>query len=228
MGEFTGLAAETLEFLAKLEANNTKEWFDEHRDDYQAHYLEPARELVTALGAELQALTPAIQSEPRVNGSIFRINRDVRFSKDKSPYKPHIDLWFWEGKGRSAGEASGYFFRLRAGSVHLGAGMHGFDKRRLGKYRAAVDADDPGARLAAIVARARADKLTVGGAHYKRVPKGHDPDHPRAELLRHNALFAAIEEPVPASIHSRRFVSWCMTRFKKAEPVHRWLVDEVL
>lgn len=91
----TGFPAETLAFLRGLAENNTKAWFEAHRADYQAHYVEPALAFVAALGPRLQQIAPGAQFEPRINGSLFRINRDVRFSADKSPYKHHIDLWFW-------------------------------------------------------------------------------------------------------------------------------------
>ena len=71
-----------------------------------------------------------MQYEPRINGSLFRINRDIRFSKDKSPYKAHLDLWFWEGEHRGW-ESPGFFFRLTPTKLMLGAGMHQFPKEHL-------------------------------------------------------------------------------------------------
>ena len=83
---------------------------------------------------------PGIATEARVNGSIFRINRDTRFSKDKTPYKDHLDFWFWEGQRKTA--LSGLFLRIAPAAVTVGAGAHGFDPTRLARYRAAVaDAD---------------------------------------------------------------------------------------
>ena len=75
---------ETVRFLAGLRRNNKKEWFEAHRDDYDHHFIEPAKAFVAALAPRLARIDPAIHAEPRVNGSILRINRDVRFSKDKS------------------------------------------------------------------------------------------------------------------------------------------------
>src|SRR5690606_19091043 len=164
-------SAQTLAFLKGLSANNNKAWFDAHRADYEAHYIAPAKEFVSALGPALQQLSPGLQAEPRVNGSIFRINRDVRFSKDKTPYKDHLDLWFWEGESRSFA-CSGLFFRLQAKQLILGAGMHRFDKPWLERYRAAVLDEDKGKALTALLKKAEKAGYAVGGDNLKKVPRG--------------------------------------------------------
>jgi uncharacterized protein (DUF2461 family) len=122
---FTGFSADGLRFLAGLAANNDKAWFDANRVAYDDGLIEPARELVVDVGERLAAFVPDINAEPRVNGSIFRINRDLRFSKDRRPYKEHLDLMWWRGAGRSR-ERPGFFFRLTPATLLLGAGMHRF------------------------------------------------------------------------------------------------------
>jgi uncharacterized protein (TIGR02453 family) len=89
--------ADTIEFLADLRRHNNKGWFDAHRDRYEAAYVEPAKAFVEAAAPEMATIVPDISAEPRVLGSIFRINRDTRFSTDKRPYKDHLDFWFWQG-----------------------------------------------------------------------------------------------------------------------------------
>ncbi len=227
MPKFAGFPPQTLEFLRGLGENNDKAWFTAHRADYETHYLEPAKAFVAALGDRLAGIAPEIQALPKINGSIFRINRDVRFSKDKRPYKDHIDLWFWEGEDRKQG-SSGFFFRLRHDRVLLGAGMHGFPKEHLVRFRDAVDDDTSGAALATVgKTLARAD-IALEGQSYKRVPRGYDADHVRADLLRHGALHAGVTlEPLPTQLHGAAFVGLCMRHFKKLLPLHRWLVDHV-
>jgi uncharacterized protein (TIGR02453 family) len=85
--EFSGFPREALGFLRNLSASNSKTWFNTNRDDCESYWVEPAKAFVKAVGEELSAIAPAVEAQPRVNGSIFRINRDVRFSKDKTPYK---------------------------------------------------------------------------------------------------------------------------------------------
>lgn len=224
MTKFSGFPKQTLRFLRGLGKNNEKAWFDAHRGEYDEFYMEPAKAFVVALGEKLQAFAPEVAAVPKVNGSIFRVNRDVRFSKDKRPYKDHIDLWFWEGEDRKQG-SSGFFFRLQHDRVMLGAGMHGFAKEQLASYRAAVDTDATGKPLVKIGNSLSKAGYPLQGQSYKKVPRGFDAEHPRADLLRHGSLHASIElRPLPAELHSAKFVGLCVRHFKKLSPLHRWLV----
>ena len=79
------------------------------------------------MGPKLRTISPAVRFEPKVNGSMSRVNRDIRFSKDKRPYKDHLDIWFWHGD-RKGWNCPGFWFRLTPKEVHLGVGMHYFEK----------------------------------------------------------------------------------------------------
>ena len=88
---FKGFSTETMDFLLDLRKNNNKQWFDAHQVDYKSRYVAEAKAFVEAAGKHLVSIEPEIKAEPKFLGSIFRINRDTRFSKDKKPYKDHID-----------------------------------------------------------------------------------------------------------------------------------------
>jgi uncharacterized protein (TIGR02453 family) len=96
-----GFPPATVAFLGELRENNSREWFDVHRSRYESDVVAPAKAFVTDAAPLLERLAPGITAEPRVLGSIFRINRDTRFSADKRPYKDHLDIWFWEGDAPS-------------------------------------------------------------------------------------------------------------------------------
>src|SRR3954454_23912404 len=131
---------QTQAFLRDVGANNDREWFAAHRDSYESGYLEPAKAFVEAVAPNLTAIAPEVRAEPRVMGSIFRINRDTRFSADKRPYKEHLDLWFWEGERRTA--QSGFYLRVTPELVGIGAGANHLSREAVDRYRAAVcDAD---------------------------------------------------------------------------------------
>jgi uncharacterized protein (TIGR02453 family) len=219
---FGGFPKETVRFLAGIRDHNDKPWFDAHRADYEEAFLAPAAAFAEALGPALRKIEPEIRVEPRVNGSILRINRDIRFSKDKSPYKDHLDLWFWTGD-RKGWDASGFFFRLTPVRLLLGAGMHGFAPPALARYRAAVLDARKGAALAATVAKLRAAGYKVGTESYKKVPAGVAADHPRAALLRHDGLHAAWEGKHPALVRTPAFVDFVAGHYKALAPIHRWL-----
>lgn len=220
---FTGFSKDTIAFLRELEKNNTKVFFDANKERFEKVWLSPAKELVLAVGPRLQRLAPSIEFEPRVGGSLMRMNRDVRFSKDKSPYKTHLDLFFWEGESKGW-ELPGFFFRLTSKQLMCGAGIHMLEKEALGSFRAAVADDASGGSLAKIVAKLRkTESVVVGEEAYKKVPKGFDPAHPRAELLRFGSLWAAVETPVPAELTSPAFAELVVSRFKTVSPLRAWL-----
>ncbi len=181
-------------------------------------------DLVEALGAELQTLGRGIHAEPKIGGSIMRINRDIRFSKDKRPYKDHLNLWFWKGRGPSRA-LPGYWFRLTPTRLMLGAGMHDFGARAdfIDRYRAAVVEPKRGAALAKAVGDARAAGYDLGGQAFKRVPKGFDPGHPRAELLLHGGLYAGVDLAVPKELHTPRLPAFCVKHYRKLSPLVDWL-----
>ncbi len=123
MTSFEGFSPKTIAFFNTLKKNNSKEWFNAHKQDFTNHVMEPAKTFVTEMGKALKTLSPDIIAIPLVNKSIFRIYRDVRFSPDKSPYKTHLGIFFWEG-GRPKMECSGYYFHLEPPNVYLGAGLY--------------------------------------------------------------------------------------------------------
>ena len=223
---FEGFGDATLDFLRDLTGNNEKPWFDAHRAEYDAAYLAPALAFVAAIGPRLQAEVDArAQYEPRINGSLFRIQRDVRFSSDKTPYKTHLDLWFWYGD-RKSWATPGFFFRLTPETLILGAGIHQFGPELVKAYRDRVVDNDFGRRLVECVdAVSAAGDYSIGGDTRKTVPRGFDAKHERARFLRHDGLHATHEASVPAVAATHGFVDYCIERFKGVAPVNAWLMD---
>ena len=223
MSDFAGFPRQTVTFIRRLGENNHREWFQAHRDEYEQYWLEPAQDFVVAVAGPLRRLGTDVHAEPRVNGSIFRINRDIRFSKDKRPYKDHLDLWFWEGDRKTA--VTGYFCRLTAETLVLGAGAHGFDPTQLERYRRAVVADGGGAVLRRAVTSVEKAGWQVAGERYKTVPRGFIAIDPfRERMLRYDGLWVAGEEPMSPVVHGPELVDLCLVRWKTAAPIHRWLV----
>lgn len=221
---FGGFPAETLQFLRGIDERNTKEWFEQNRDLYDAGYVEPAKAFVEDIGPRLRKISPGVQFEPRINGSIGRINRDVRFSKDKRPYKNHLDIWFWHGD-RKGWDCPGFYLRISPTRLFLGSGMHGFEGKLLDDFRRAVVAEGPGTRLMAAI-NAVDGSYEIGGETRKNVPRGFDPDHPRARLLKFEGLYAGIDLPA-ADAEAPDFVDRALAHFAATWPVGKWLLDEV-
>ena len=223
--EFEGFPRGLVDFLAALQANTNATWFKAHRGDYESLMVAPARAFVVAIGARLGAISRGIRADPRSGGSLMRVNRDTRFSRDKTPYKSWLDLWFWEGEKRSR-ECPGLFFRLRPDMLTLGAGMHMFGKPELETYRAAVVDPKLGRALRSAITEVRsAGEVELGGRQYKRVPAGFDAAHENAELLLHNGLYAGADmAPVPDVMFAAGAVDYCLEGFRRWAPIQQWLV----
>ena len=208
-----------------LERNNTKAWFEVHREDYEAYHLAPAKAFVEAIGPGLRKISKTVHAEPKVNGSIFRINRDIRFSKDKRPYKTTLDLWFWEGEARGW-EAPGFYVRLTPTRFIAGAGLHQFNPAQLKAWRAALDDDKASTALKKVLDGV--GDLQLGEATRKRLPKGVPADHPRAPLFLHEGLALMQEGPLPKSVSTPKFVDDVLAVFARAAPVNGWIAKHIL
>ena len=220
MSEPIGFGPKTKKFLRALGRNNDKAWFDSHRREYEAYYLAPAKAFVEAVGPKLEKLSPNIVWEPRVNGSIFRVNRDIRFSKDKTPYKAYLHMLF---QPRDADNAPKWFFGLEPDKLVLGAGIFGFEKGVIDRYRKRVAGPD-GKALAKQLEKMRKAGIRIREPELKRVPSGFDADLPHAELLRHKGLTAWMDLPGgPAAAAKPTIVSASAAGFKTLKPLFAWL-----
>jgi uncharacterized protein (TIGR02453 family) len=225
MSEFTGFSEEGIRFLAELRDNNEREWFNARKHIYQDTIVAPAIAFIEALGERLRLIVPEVRYDTRTNGSgsMMRIYRDVRFSNDKSPYKTNIGIVFWQGTAKKT-ESASFYFHLSAEETWIGGGIYQFPKPTLLAYREAVDDDERGEALAAIVTRLKAAGYNVGGEQYKRVPRGYDPEHPRGELLKLKGLTTAAQPHFTrAQITSPNLVDLCLDHCANMAPLIRWL-----
>ena len=149
-------------FLAKLSRNNNREWFDKHREEYSAALLEPAQEFVVELGEKLQTIRPNIIALPKIDKSIFRLHRDVRFSKDKLPYKTNLGIIFWEGDDKKL-ESSGFYFHLEPKYFFLGGGTYMFSDTMIKTYREALTDKTAGEQLIKAIKKVTKSGYKIGG-----------------------------------------------------------------
>jgi uncharacterized protein (TIGR02453 family) len=225
--EFSHFPAETLQFLSELDADNSKDWFEAHRDLYEAGYVGPARAFVETIGPRLKKISPSVRFEPKVNGSIARINRDIRFSRDKSPYKNHLDIWFWHGE-KKGWDRPGFYLRITPAYVFLGSGMHTFEGAMLDRYRQAALDERSGKGLAAALAKVKkSGPYEIGGMTRKTVPRGFDAGHERAHFLLHEGLYAGVDLPADEAVKPG-FVELALKHFSATWPLGQWILDEVV
>jgi uncharacterized protein (TIGR02453 family) len=183
---FSGFSPDAIQFLADLAANNERAWFQPRKADYERLLKEPLEALVAALAERFEARGIPLQADPK--RSPFRIYRDTRFSKDKSPYKTQVTCAFpWrEGTGDAFHEQGnpGGYFHLEPGTVYVGGGMWHPPTPVLKAFRQSV-ADEP-SKLRRLLEEESFAKMFGGmsGDKLSRVPTGFPKDHPEAELLK--------------------------------------------
>jgi uncharacterized protein (TIGR02453 family) len=170
---FTGFPDAALDFYDDLEVDNTRSFWEKHKPVY----LESVRQPMTAM---CEALAPEFG-----DAKVFRPYRDVRFAKDKTPYKTH------QGAFVAAGPSTGWYVEISARGLRVGGGFYESSGERLGNIRDAMADDTSGPRLQRVLRKLEKDGFEISGERLKTSPRGYDADHPRIELLRHKQLFAA-------------------------------------
>jgi uncharacterized protein (TIGR02453 family) len=229
---FTGFRPEAIDFLAELAANNERAWFQPRKAEYEALLKRPMEELCDALEAEFRARDIPLHAD--AVKSPFRIYRDTRFSKDKSPYKTHIAasfMWAGDGVDAAAGRshtdtvhASGGYFHLQPGEIFLGGGVWHPEKEWLTAFRDRIvdDADEFQRVVDEPAFKQTFGDVSDDGESLKRVPPGYPPDHPAADLLRKkNVTFG--RRLSDAEALSPRLPTTIADAFAVATPLMRWL-----
>ncbi len=215
----------TFQFLAEIAANNDRNWFAAHKPRYEADVKRPALRFVSDFAPCLARISPRFRSDPRARGgSLFRIHRDTRFSKDKSPYKTHVGIQFRHEAGKDA-HAPGFYLHLEPGSVFAGCGVWRPGGPALGKIREAID-EDPNAWLRASRDEEFRASFELSGDSLIRAPKGFGSNHPLIEDLRRKD-FVGVAELDEATAVSDGFLDGFAELCRAAAPFQRWLCEAV-
>jgi uncharacterized protein (TIGR02453 family) len=224
--EFKGFSKELIGFLRGLSLNNSKEWFSSRRDEYERLFKGEASSFCIAMGNELKKLSPGIKAIPKVNQSLFKIHRDVRFSPDKRPFKTHMGIWFWEGDKKRM-ECSGFYFHLEPDFVLLGAGIHIFPKDIIPPFRQSVIDKLQGKKLSDAIDEVKSKgDYTIEGEHYKRIPAGFDNAHKNSSYLKYNGLTVGkYIKPLSGVIFTPDIIDVAFKAFNDFKPLHDWLFD---
>ena len=203
---FRGWPAEALDFYEGLEADNTKAYWTDHKAEYERDVRGPMEALLAELEAEFG------------EGHIFRPYRDVRFSKDKSPYKTNL----------AATLSGGGYVQLSSGGLGTGCGMYHLAKDQLVRFREAIDDDRTGSELERLAGEARGKGYEVT-AHevLKTAPRGYPKDHPRIEWLRHKGLVTYKAWPVAAWLGTAKAKDRVVTFLRDSKPIQAWLDTHV-
>jgi len=203
---FTGIPFAALDFYEDLEADNSKTFWTAHKHLYDEQVKAP----LLALAAELEhEFGPA---------KFFRPYRDVRFAKDKTPYKDHQGVYFAETRR---------YLHVSAAGMYASGGIYEMASDQVARYRRAVDDDLPGEALVLALAGAGKAKLTIAGQQLTRVPSGYPKEHPRAELLRHKSLYATRDFGCPDWLQTPRAKVELVKAWRAMQPLINWLDKHV-
>ncbi len=204
----TYFTEKTFKFLRALGRNNEREWFHDHKADYEAHLRGPFQALISDLQPDLLAVSPHYRADPRgVGGSLFRIHRDTRFSNDKTPYKTWSGARFFHERSKQV-EAPSYYLHVQPGNCFIGGGLwHPMpDSQR--KIRQFLF-DNPGTWKAAVQSPAFKRKYTLDGESLVRPPRGFDADHELIADIKRKDFVAtlALEDSVVLGPRLRQAVA---------------------
>ena len=208
-GAFAGFPHWGVEFYQDLEEDNTREFWAEHKEQWQREVRDPMRALVAELADEFGP------------GRLFRPNRNLRFSADKSPYKTHQAALTGREKG------AGWYLQLGGDGLVVGGGFRAHSPAETARYRAAVDSSAAGPALERIVAELGSAGFTLEGAALKTRPKGYDADHPRLELLRRKELMALRRVGTPAWLSTPRAADEVRAAWRRVRPLTEWVLEHV-
>lgn len=202
---------DTFAFLRDLKANNDRDWFNANKARYRSQMQEPAIRFVTDFAKHLEKISGHFRADPRpVGGSIFRIYRDTRFSKDKSPYKTHLGIQFRHESAKSA-YTPGYYLHIEPGSCFVGLGIWHPDGPTVKKIRDRM-VERPAEWKKAIGGKRFRDRLELAGDSLVRPPRGYDPEHPLIEDLKRRDFIATTRLTQKAVLETgfvREFAGLC-------------------
>lgn len=206
---FGGFTARAVEFYAELEADNTREFWTAHKSTYESEVRDPMRELVAELEPEFGP------------GRVFRPQRNLRFSQDKTPYKTHQAAFV----GSSLGV--GYYVQLDAQGLLAGGGFRSHGADEVERYRKAVDDEASGTEVSTIVAALRMGGFEVEGDPLKTRPKGYAGDHPRLDLLRCRSLMATTSFGTPDWLATPKALDEVRAAWRAVRPLAEWSAAHV-
>ncbi len=224
--KFQGFPRALFRFLRDLSANNNRDWFKEHKDDYHANVVDPVLDFIEDMRPRLQKISShyLVDSRPH-GGSMFRIYRDTRFAKDKRPYKENVGCQFRHEAGKDA-HAPGFYVHLANDGIFFGGGVWMPPNDVLGKIRDAI-VEHPHEWKKITCKRTFVNRF--GGVHgdgLKRPPRGYDPQHPHIEDLKRKTFFA-MQRCDQALACSPGFIGEVTQAFKAASPFMAFLTDAV-
>jgi len=224
---FNGFTKEGTEFLKKLDKNNSKVWFENHRHIWEKTILSPNKAFIEDMGETLQIIVPTIKALPKVSGSLFKIYRDVRFSKDKTAMKDKIGLLFWQGLGHRM-QSSSFYMHYTKENYFIAAGIRSFKSPLLKTYREYIKHEKHRDSLHLILEELKSKGYNYSPEKYKRVPKDFTGDESHLYLTKFDSMFSYIEYELDDIFYSVELLDKLFKIYDDMKDLQTWVYEMTL
>ncbi|MCO4845578.1 MAG: DUF2461 domain-containing protein [Sulfurovum sp.] len=221
--QFTGFPKEGLDFLDNIIINNSKEWLDDHKDEYEKYILAPNKFYIEEMGEHLQILVPSIHAIPKVNKSLFRIYRDARFHR-LDPIKERIGIIFWQGATHRM-QSSSFYMHYDPFEIFVATGIRNFKAPLLATYREYIKNDAKRESLHHILEELKRKGYTIPEPQFKRYPLGLDKDDKYAYLYLYGAMYAYTVFPPDEIFHSEAIIERNFKIYEDMLDLHQWVYE---
>ena len=223
---FQGFPESGLGFLSELAQHNERDWFEAHRKAWDDEIAPAMMAWCGELRDRLADVMPKLQFVPRIGGSLYRLNRDTRFSKDKRPYQTHVAALLWEGREKH--DAPGVYLHVAPAEVIFGGGLYVFEEGRLDRWRKLLQSEKSAARLDEAFAAAKKAGLKPEGTEpLQRAPHGFNAEHPRLELSKYKGLTVTKTLKPGPWLFTREALEKSEALARAYAPLHAWMRDDL-
>ena len=224
---FNGFKKEGIEFLIELDKNNSKVWFEQNRHIWEKTILSPNKAFIEDMGETLQILVPTIKALPKVSGSLFKIYRDVRFSKDRTAMKDKIGLLFWQGLGHRM-QSSSFYMHYTKENYFVASGIRSFKSPLLKTYRKYIKHEKHRDSLHLILEELKNKGYNYSQEKYKRVPKDFTGDETHLYLTKLDSLFSYIEYEIDDVFYSVELLDKLFKIYDDMKELQAWVYEMTL
>jgi len=223
---FDGFPKEGLDFLNLIIVNNSKEWLDAHREEYERFIVTPNKAYVKEMGEHLQILVPTIHAIPKTNKSLFRIYRDTRFHLD-DPIKTRIGIIFWQGSGHRM-QSSSFYMHYDPHEIFVATGIRNFKPTLLATYREYIRNDERRSELHNILEGLKAKGYRLPDTKYKRMPRECNADDLYSYLYLMGAVYAYTTFSPDETFHSEAIIDRNLKIYEDMFDLQQWLYELTL
>ncbi len=225
--QFNGFSQKGINFLKELSLNNTKEWFELHRHIWEQTIHTPNISFVKDMGETLQILEPNINFEPKVSKSLFKIYRDIRFSKDKTPMKSKIGILFWKGNGHRM-QSSSFYIHYDKNEYFIASGIRNFKPELLKQYRKYIQNEKKREELHFIIEDLKQKGYNFPKPKFKRIPKDFNKDDKYIYLCLYGAIFSYYNSKIEDTFFKIDFLDKAFQIYQDMHKLHIWVYNMTL